>query len=84
MRLIRSRAYVSVRSLPSTPQGSLPACRAQRWPGGFRTRWTPNRISGRYRISPLPLVQPCLVTHSFRDELRVGIPARVPTRSGTS
>jgi hypothetical protein len=26
-------------------KGSLPACRAQLWPGGFRTRWTTHRIS---------------------------------------
>ena len=33
--------------LPRTAQGSLPACRAQLWPGGFRTRWTTYRISER-------------------------------------
>ena len=33
--------------LPRTAQGSLPACRAMLWPGGFRTRWTTYRISER-------------------------------------
>jgi hypothetical protein len=40
-----SRAYASPDPLPNPAQGSLPACRAQLWPDGFRTRWTTNRIS---------------------------------------
>ena len=33
--------------LPRTAQGSLPACRAQLWPGGVGTRWTTYRIPER-------------------------------------
>jgi len=43
-RPTRSRAYASPASLPPPSQGSLPAWRATPWPGGFRTRWTTNRI----------------------------------------
>jgi len=32
-------------------QGSLPACRARLWPGGFRTRWTTSRNFMIYRMS---------------------------------
>ena len=38
--------------LPRTAQGSLPACRAQLWPGGIRTRWTTYRISERNTFLP--------------------------------
>ena len=30
---------------------SLPACRAQLWPGGFRTRWTTHRLSRSFATS---------------------------------
>lgn len=38
--------------LTAPAQGSPPACRAQLWPGGIRTRWT------AYRISEVPLLLP--------------------------
>ena len=34
-RPTRSRAYASTMPLPSSPQGSLPTCRARRWSGGL-------------------------------------------------
>ena len=49
----RWRTYASPEPmLPRTAQGLLPACRAQLWPGGIRTRWTTYRISERNTFLP--------------------------------
>jgi hypothetical protein len=42
LRPADSRAYASPTTLPPSSQGSLPACRAQLWPGGTGTRRTAN------------------------------------------
>ena len=44
-----SRAYASPPPLPDKAQGSLPACRAQLWPGGICTRWTTYWVSRHTR-----------------------------------
>lgn len=65
-RPTRSRAYASTSPLPGSLQGSLPACRARLWPGGFapagrRTRFQeirsllPSRPALPGRISPVGL-----------------------------
>ena len=38
--------------LPTSTQGSLLTCRAQRWSGRTCTYWTTYRISGRHRLLP--------------------------------
>lgn len=58
-----SRTYASTSPLPSSLQGPLPACRARLWPGGFRTRWTTNEISG----DPLSPSFSTSLTWSHRD-----------------
>ena len=40
--------YASTTTLPQSLQDSLLACRAQLWPGGFRTHWMTNDISERF------------------------------------
>jgi len=45
----------------SLAQGSLPACRAQLWPDGFRTRWTTSRNFMNHRMSSFLSDQHCLV-----------------------
>ena len=59
-RLTRSHAYASPDGYPLRRKASLPTCRAQLWPGGFRTRWTTHRIS-EVSSPPFPSDQPCLV-----------------------
>ena len=51
-RPARSRTYASPVPLPTQAQGSLPACRASLWPGGFRTHRTTNRLSERNHLLP--------------------------------
>ena len=47
-------------SYPQRRKALLPACRAQLWPGGFRTHWTTYRISVGIATS-FHSDQPCLV-----------------------
>lgn len=51
-RPTRSRAYAQTAPLPRRLQGSLSACRAQRWLSGFRTRWTAILDASRSSLPP--------------------------------
>ena len=78
-RPARSRTYASPVPLPTQAQGSLPACRASLWPGGFRTHRTTNRLSERNHL--LPSRRTGLAWPLLAPDLCVGRPGPITAKS---